>query len=475
MTILRKIFHSSRIAAFVLFAVMLSACSGDRVLNPNQPTAAAAAGNPLQALQFLATGIIAAERASISGYITGNGEFGREVYNISPTESRTVTSYYETFSDPTGESTGGWSDRYATLRNIATFTAAVDEGTLLTPSQQAAARGFARTVEALELSYVITTRNNIGAITQLLADPTALAPFVSRDSVYNYITARLDSGYAYLQAAGATPFPFVLPTGAGIGFGGFNTPATFITFNRALKARIETYRASNAGHSAAAYAPVLTALAASFIQPLAADRSNLKIGPQYFFGNTGTDAPNGLTPNNTSLYAHPSIRDDGTVDPNDRRYVTKILTGLPLRIPADANTPTNLGFQVYPALTSGIPIIDNEELTLLRAEARWYTGDAAGALADINAIRTISGGLAARGAFASESDFVTELLAQRRLSLLLQGHRWIDVRRFGLLKTLPLSGANYGFTANQVIPQAECLARARSGNPAVICPAFTPN
>lgn len=460
-------------ALLVLGALGLTGCSADTVTNLNKPTADAAAGNPLQALQFSATGIIAAERSAISGFITGTGQFGREVYNISPTESRSVTSFYLNFSDPAGQSTGGWSDRYSSLRNIATFTSSVDQATLLTPTQQAASRGFARTLEALDLSYVILTRNNLGAVTQTLAEPTDLAPFVSRDSVYRYIVARLDSGYAYLTAAGSTPFPFVLPTGAGVGFGGFDTPATFARFNRALLARIQAYRASLAGRDPAIYAKVLAALDQSFIRPLATDRSNLALGPQYYFGNTGTDAANGLTPNNTNLYAHPSIRDDGEVNLADRRYVTKILTGQELRIPAESNTPTDLRFKVYPALTSGIPIIDDEELILLRAEARWYTGDAPGALEDINAIRTISGEIPSRGAFASDDDFVTELLAQRRLSLLLQGHRWVDVRRFDRLATLPVSGANFGLTANQVIPQAECLARTRTGDAGLACPAYT--
>ena len=100
-------------------------------------------------------------------------------------------------------------------------------------------------------------------------------------------------------------------------------------------------------------------------------------------------------------------------------------------------------------------------------------GESTGALADINAIRTISGGIPARGAFTGTDDFVTELLAQRRLSLLLQGHRWVDVRRFGRLATLPLSGDSFVLTANQVIPQSECLARTRTGTSALACPAFS--
>jgi hypothetical protein len=51
------------------------------------------------------------------------------------------------------------------------------------------------------------------------------------------------------------------------------------------------------------------------------------------------------------------------------------------------------------------PVIRNEELVLTRAEARWFTGDKANAV--------------------------------RRYSLLLEGFRWVDYRRFNLVQTLP--------------------------------------
>jgi hypothetical protein len=468
-----RIFARSLVVSAAL-GVAVTACGTTELTNPNIATPSALASDPLTSLKLTATAIVAAERSSISTFITSTGAFGRELYNISPTESRSVTAFYQTVDDPSGGSNSGWSDHYTTLRNITVFSATVDETSLLSSQQKAAARGFAQTDEALELLYVILTRHNLGAVVQILPSNTDLAPFVSRDSVYTYIANRLDSAHVNLLAAGTVAFPFVLPTGANTGFGGFDTPATFDRYNRALKARVQAYRASLASGNATLYASALDALGASFIQPLAADRGNLKLGPQYFFGNLSGDPANGLTPNNTALYAHPSIRDDGAVDLTDRRYVSKMLTGQSLRVPASSTTPTDLRFQVYTTLTTGIPIIDNEELVLLRAEARYFTGDLSGALADINAVRTISGGIAARGAFTSSNDFVAELLAQRRLSLLLQGHRWVDVRRFGLLATLPLSGPTFVLTANQVIPQSECLARTRTGDAALVCPVFSP-
>lgn len=54
------------------------------------------------------------------------------------------------------------------------------------------------------------------------------------------------------------------------------------------------------------------------------------------------------------------------------------------------------------------------------------------------------------------------------------GHRWIDHRRFGLLSLLPNSGDAFRKTANMVVPQAECLARALPSNTGGPCPAYTP-
>lgn len=474
MTTLFRISSRASIATSALGLLLTtSGCQTTELTNPNIATPAGLASDPLTSLKLMATSIVAAERSSISGFITSTGAFGREVYNISPTESRSVTAFYQTVDDPSGSSNGGWSDHYATLRNIAVFTGTVNQTSLLTAQQKAAALGFAQTAESLELLYIILARHNLGAVVQILPSNTDLAPFVARDSVYSYIANRLDSAHVNLVSAGSVAFPFVLPTGSGVGFGGFDTPAAFDKYNRALKARVQAYRASLANRNPTLYASALEALSGSFIQALAADRSNVKLGPQYFFGNVSGDPANGLTANNTSLYAHPSIRDDGTVNVADRRYVAKILTGQSLRVPASSTTPTDLRFQVYSTLTTGIPIVDNEELVLLRAEARYFTGDAVGALSDINAVRTISGGSAARGAFTSPDDFIGELLAQRRLSLLLQGHRWVDVRRFGRLESLPLSGPAFVLTANQVVPQSECLARIRTGDASLACPTYT--
>jgi hypothetical protein len=112
-----------------------------------------------------------------------------------------------------------------------------------------------------------------------------------------------------------------------------------------------------------------------------------------------------------------------------------------------------------------IPIIKNEELILLRAEARYFTGNAAGALSDLNFVRVNSGGLAPLGGFANNAAFISALLYEREFSLLWeQGTTWIDARRFNQLGSIPLGVTAGSVPAQMPIPAAECAARRLSGS-----------
>jgi hypothetical protein len=111
-------------------------------------------------------------------------------------------------------------------------------------------------------------------------------------------------------------------------------------------------------------------------------------------------------------------------------------------------------------------------LILLRAEARYFTGDKAGALADLNVVRTTDGGLAALSAGDIDTDdkFITRLLYERRYSLLIEGHRWVDVRRFGKINTLPLDDPTHTRGVQQPVPTQECDSRTNTGDAALKAP-----
>lgn len=453
--------------ALAIGALSLAACSQDtlNISNPNTPTIAGASADP-QSLQLLATGLLRRNRDSRGNYITETGRFGREAYVYTPQEGRNTTAYLIGISgqnklDPTGFAVGSWGGPYLNLREVFNFKTTVAASTLAA-DQKRAALGFAKTIEAMELLMVIATRDTIGAVVQINADPLVLAPFVTRDSVYKYILNTLDEANTDL-GAGSAAFPFSIHSG----YAGFTTPATFRQFNRAIAARAAAYYATSGG-GAAAWQRTLTALSASFINTAASTAAAMNAGVYQPYG-ASPDVSNPVNQvTNTDLYAHMSIETDAPLKADgtkDNRFLTKLITRPSRSGPTGTSVASTLGFSIYPTIATSIPIIRNEELLFLRAEALLATGDKAGALAIINNIRAVSGGLAPSTLTAAspDADVLTELLLQKRYSLLLEGHRWVDMRRYGRLAQLPrdvTTGVNAHFVAKvQPIPQAECLQR----------------
>lgn len=456
-----------------LASLTLTACSKDtlNITNPNTPTVAGASADP-QALQLLATGLLRQNRNSRGGFITETGRFGREAYVYTPQEGRNTSAYLIGISgqnrlDPAGFAVGSWGGPYGNLRDVFNFKNTVNASSL-SAEEKRAALGFAKTIEGMELLTVIATRDTIGAVVQINQDASQLAPFVSRDSTYRYILNTLDDAAADL-AAGGSAFPFALNSG----FAGFNTPSTFRQFNRAIAARAAAYYAT-AGGGAAAWTRARTALDASFINANATTAAQYNVGVYHPYA-AAPDVTNPLAAaTNTDLYAHMSIDADAPLKADgtkDNRFLAKIGSRPTRNAPQGLGVPSSLGFQVYPAITTPIPIIRNEELILLRAEILLATNDKAGAIAAINNIRVNSGGLAPTTLTAAspDADIVTEILVQKRYSLLLEGHRWIDMRRYGRLDQLPrdiTTGVNAHFVARvQPLPQAECLQRVGQAAP----------
>jgi hypothetical protein len=420
------------------------------------------------------------QRGTRAGFITNAGVLGRESYTFTPTEGRNVTHPLIGIVvngiqklDPTGFATGPWGGPYGALRDVFNFKRTVNSIPTLTAAQKSAALGFAETIEALMLFDIVQTHDTLGGITEIKENPLELAPFVSRDSMYKYILNTLDDAAAKL-AAGGSAFPFNLPSGL-ITFATAATPANYAKFTQALKAKAAAHYAT-AGGGAAAWSAALTALQNSFLDVTATTRAAFDVGVYDTYG-PAPDTPNPLSQaTNSNLYAHMSFQADAQLKANgspDDRYTAKIRTGLPSRQgPLTSDGPTTgsstLGFSIWPTVSSSIPIIRNEELILLRAEARLATGDKAGAIADLNIVRQNSGGLPASTLTVANTtdEILLGILYEKRYSLMMEGDRWIDHRRYGKLDLLPLdvaSGPNKNFVAKvNPIPQGECLVRANA-------------
>jgi starch-binding outer membrane protein, SusD/RagB family len=455
----RRFWHGARLG---LLLTGIAACSTEKLTIPNynQPTTEGVAKDP-KGVQLLASGLLDGIRDNFAATNRDFGIFGRETYNYFATDGRFISNYLVGIPgpqrlDPAGFANGIWTTRFQNMRN-AVQLADLAGSTALSDPQKKSVSGFAKTIRALEMAYVIVSRDTLGAPTDIPADPNSPAPFVSRDSVYKFVSATLDDAATDLQAGG-TAFPFTLHSG----FAGFDTPATFLQFNRAIAARVLAYRAS-LGCGATCYTQALAAVTASFASPVggATTLADLNRGVYHIYSTSAGDTPNSNSfAQDTYIFAHASIQSDAQSGPSgiDDRYTRKVTTNAPVTPPQNLNVPADHHFIIYATPNSPAPIIRNEELMLIRAEANIFTGNFAAALQDINNIRSVSGGLGPT-AFATQAAGLTALLYERRYSLLFEGQRWNDHRRFGLLNLLPLDMPGQFVAKVMPIPQAECDAR----------------
>jgi len=406
-------------------------------------------------------GLSQGSRASAPGYAEIPDIFARNAYDLDPSNLSTLSAQMVGPLDGGGFGTGlGWSTPYRNIRLGDTILHALDAvGAAMTDQQKEGIRSYVKTTIAYDFHGIIRTHDATGAPIDVdipRDDPPA--PMATKDEVYARIILLLDEARGHLANAGTT-FAFRLTSG----FTGFNTPATFTQFNRAIRARVDMDMGN--------YASVLTSLGSSFLNSNAPTLTTLNVGVYHTFSANAGDVTNSLfDPTGLHHLAHPSLETDAQLTASgapDARYVRKVTA---------STARTQLGitssrrFLVYGANSSSIPYIRNEELILLRAEANIGLNTAASraaALTDINLIRTVSGGLAAlaadpgKGGSYSGDRLLDELLYNKRYSLVYEyGQRWVDLRRYNLLATLPKALATHKIFDHLPIPLAECGARS---------------
>jgi hypothetical protein len=439
----------------------LGACDLE-VPDLNNPSLESLRDTPTPSAVYAAsTGLLIGSRGGKSaqnGYVAHLGILGRESYTFDAADPRFVTEMLASPSlDPGSPAFGGnlWTQPYANIGNANTVLVALDKVSGVSAQDKEAIRGFAKTMQALDFLMVAVTRDTNGVALDVGGGINELRP-LEKDmtKVYAHIANLLDESKAHLEAAGAK-FPFPLSSG----FTGYDTPATFVKFNRAVKARTEVYRQNWTG--------ALQALSESFL-----DKAKpLTEGVYYAYGTGSGDATNGL--NSPNIYAHPSIVTDAQKDPDRKKASCTEDAAQPfkclddrisrkLNVEAEARTYQGLTskytFSMYEDNSAPLPIIRNEDLILLRAEALIQTGEFTAAEEDINFIREKSGGLPPVTLVGENA--VDILLTERRYSLLFEGgHRWIDLRRYNRLQTLPKDKPEHTIHERFPIPVAETDAR----------------
>jgi starch-binding outer membrane protein, SusD/RagB family len=430
------------------------ACDFD-IANPNAPDPLSE--NPSRsAVAGAATGLLIGDRVDLADWVLDAAILGREAYRFDGSDPRFTGELLQGPLDPGGNAFGGdhWNEPYANIRGAKSLLSVVGTSQALSAEEKSAVSGFARTIEALEFLNVVNGHIQDSIPIDVVPDVTGPpAPLQSHADAMATIVALLDQGQTDLAAGGAA-FPFTLPNG----FAGFNTPANFIKFNRALRARVAVYLNDWTG--------ALTALSQSFLDPLAP----LSLGVYIDHGTGPGDFANPLAQNPQvgENFAHPSLETDAQLQPGgapDQRFLDKIVQRDERSVGSGAGQlSSHLGWIRYSTPTTPIPIIRNEELILLRAEANIGLSNLAPATDDINLVRATAGRLDPIAVPATPEAALDALLYEKRYSLLYEGgHRWIDLRHYGRLGSLPIDRpANTPpdvVFSTLPIPTAEVLSR----------------
>ena len=436
------------VSLLVLGSIGIGACDFD-IQNPNSPDQIG--DNPSRPqVAAAAIGLLIATRVDAADFVLDVGIIGREAYRFDGSDPRFTSELLNTALDPGSIAFGGdhWFEPYRAIRSANNLLAVIGTASALSAQEQAAVRGFAMTVKAVNFLVVVSSHTQDSIPIAVEGPPDGPpAPFVSNALALAYITALLDSAQTELQSAGSS-FPFEFSGG----FDNFTTPSTFLLFNRALRARVDVYRGN--------FSEALISLSASFIDTLAP--FDLNAGVYHSFGTGPGDLANALfqNPQTGENFAHPSLEIDAQLQPGgalDQRFLDKTVPRSPTTV--DLLTSA-LGWTRYTNPSASLPIIRNEELILLRAEANIGLSNLTAAADDINFIRVNSGGLAPIAVPPDQATALDALLYEKRYSLLYEGgHRWIDLRRYGLLSQLPLDRAGDLVHSTYPIPTDEVLAR----------------
>lgn len=416
-------FSTRSFAALVLCTMF--ACQSLEFSDPNNADPSNAS------IQSLVTGIEGGMRIGVNFQTYGLSSLGREAYSLDNSDPRWLTEYISGQLDPGGPYVGNhWGPRYRVMTSAKLL---LDRAALLPAVDKARVEGFANTIIGYELMMLAQTFAKNGVNIQF---PSAQAPvpLATQQEAMAEAARRLDAAYTALQSAGSvfldpnSPYSFALSRG----FDGLNTPKAFAQFNRGLRARLAAWQGD--------YATVLSALQQSFIK---ADADAMNLGGYLVYGTGPGDVTNPIyelpTANVVKFWAHPAYSKDNSDAATDKRVTGKVSAeGARTPYTLSSYTATRM-VTLYKSNTDPIPLLRNEELLLLRAEAniRGASPNINSAREDLNLIRKAAGVAAYTDQTFTSQNALDRLLYERRYSLFAEGHRWIDMRRFNRLNQLP--------------------------------------
>ena len=403
-------------------ALVATSCTFDEQIDPNGPSLQGVLTNATsRQLNEMVVGVEARMRNSLGIQTTGPGTMARELYlfDADPRNTEDLLGKNGTSLDNNSfYSTAPWAARYRSIKNANILIEAALNTESISAEEASGYIGFAKTIKAYELIQILKSYNRARID---VADPENLGPILEFGEAMDNVRLMLDEALSDINAAGDA-FPFELA-----GFDGYDTPAGFAEFNRAVAALAAVYD----GDGQAA----LTALSNSYFDL----NGDFNMGPKHVFSQAGGDLTNPLFKivdnNGDQIIVHDSWINEA--EAGDERVDLKTV----IRANPTSQDGLNGQFQtaLYETNESPIDILRNEELILLYAEANILTGNTGEAAAALNVIRN-EWGLPNTSA-SGEAGLTDELLTQRRYSLWAENHRMFDLRRYGRGDDLPIDRA----------------------------------
>ncbi|GAB2816907.1 RagB/SusD family nutrient uptake outer membrane protein [Ferruginibacter profundus] len=371
-------------------------------------------------LNNLVTGIESGMRIKLALYLDDVSVVGREIYRFSPSEPAYTANLLgmgsTTLSNTGFYITSIWAANYRVVKSCNLLEQACANTSLITDAEKAGYSGFAKTIKAysLLLNLNLTYSNGIRID---VADADKPGPIVGYDTALNEITKLLNAAQSDLAHA-TIAFPL------SNGYTKFNDALGLIKFNRAIAARVALYSKK--------WTTALEDLTESFFDLT----GSFGTGVYSSFGSGSGDMLNPVfipqNQNGEIRIAHPSCfaaieAGDDRISKATLRSTAASLNGL----------SGNRDVWVYTSSTASIPIIKNEELILIYAEASIQNNDLSNGIKALNIIRN-GHALPDYSGAITQPALITEMLKQRTYSLFFEGHRWIDMRRYDLLSQLTI-------------------------------------
>ncbi|MCK8522594.1 RagB/SusD family nutrient uptake outer membrane protein [Aquimarina sp. D1M17] len=420
-----------KLAVTSFFALLaFTSCDFEEVVDPNGPSVGGVeTGASVDQLNGLVVAVESTSRNGLGTEVTASGTMARELYLFDADPRNTGDLLGKNgigLDNNSFYSTQQWNGSYRCIKNANLLIGSATNTESITEAERQGYLGFAKTFIAYELIQVLKSYN-VARVD--VADPDNLGPILEFGPALTAVRSMLNEARDNINAAGAE-FKFPLSSG----FDDFNTPSTFLEFNRAVAAIAALYDGDGAG--------ALAELGNSYFD-LAGD---LTVGPKHIFGLGGGDQANPVfriasvsatEPNNgDQIIVHDSWVNDA--EAGDTRVTTKTAVR-PLPTSQDDLNGTN-ETRLYATNVTPVDIIRNEELVLVYAEASILASNLPDAENALNVIRNAAG-LADYSGAQTAPDLTTEMLNQRRYSLWAENHRMFDLRRYDLSSGLPIDRA----------------------------------